>query len=93
MSRKLASTVDFNHRIKKDHIQFIDQHKKALQSDIKVPTNCKNKLICTNKNKYHNYCLITGRTKGIYNEYKMGRMSLKYAIYHGYVNGITKYSW
>lgn len=93
MSRKLASILDFNNRIKKDTIQLTTTHKKALQSDIKVPHNCKNVVLTTEKNNYHNYCLITGRTKGIYNKYKMGRMSLKYAIYHGYINGVTKYSW
>jgi len=93
MSRKLASIFDFNNRIKKDNQQICNKHRKALLSDVQIPVLTKISFFKKNTTKYHNYCLITGRTKGIYNKYKISRMSLKYAIYHGYINGVTKYSW
>lgn len=55
----------------------------------------KNKLIILKgyKSFVKNYCIISGRSRGIVRKYNISRMLFKYYASFGYLKGIKKGSW
>jgi len=43
--------------------------------------------------KTHNICRFTGRSKSVFNKYKMSRMVFRKYGENGYINGLKKASW
>lgn len=43
--------------------------------------------------KTHNICRFTGRSKSVFNKYKMSRMVFRKYGENGYINGLKKSSW
>lgn len=40
-----------------------------------------------------NRCVMTGRSKAVFNKFRMTRMAFKYLALNGMLNGVNKYSW
>lgn len=66
-----------------------------LNEELKIKTRIKlNKLPRSSSIvKIHNRCIITGRSRGIYKDFKLSRIMLKTLILNGFLPGITKSSW
>lgn len=94
MSNKFLQVSDLYkriHLISKTKKNYIN---KSLINDCFIPKN----LSFTQK-KFQpitfikNRCVLTGRSRAVYKKFKMGRMPLKNLILHGFISGVTKYSW
>lgn len=96
MASKLTNKNNFYIRYniyKKLESKFIN---KLIKKDIFIPHG-----ICYNKNEkkiysnsiIHSKCLISGRSRAIFNKFKMSRMIFKKYSEFGFLNGIRRASW
>lgn len=93
MSNKFLQVSDMYKRInainkvKKNYLQ------NSLKNDCFLPktsfTIKKKQPITSIKNR----CVLTGRSRAVFRLFRLSRMSFKYLALHGFLPGITKYSW
>jgi small subunit ribosomal protein S14 len=59
---------------------------KAIASDAKLPRNA-------NPTRQRNRCAITGRPRGTFRQFGLGRAKIRELAFQGNIPGITKASW
>lgn len=94
MSNRFLQVADLYKRIyitnkaKKNYIN------KSLITDCHLP---KKTSFILKKKEYTTYiknrCILTGRSRAVSKNFKISRMPLKNLILHGFISGVTKYSW
>ena len=47
----------------------------------------------TSLSRIHNFCFLTGRSRGIYRYFHMSRLCLREQASKGFINGMKKASW
>ncbi len=45
------------------------------------------------KNRLHNFCQLTGRSKGVYSKFKLCRIQIRELASNGKIPGVRKSSW
>lgn len=63
-----------------------DEKERAVQKLNKLPRN-------SSPVRQHNRCALTGRPKGYYRKFGLGRNKLREATMNGHVPGLRKSSW
>jgi ribosomal protein S14 len=94
MSNKFLQVSDFYKRlllVNKTKKNYINS---SLKNDCYLPKHISYLL----KNKHpttyiKNRCVLTGRSRAVSKQFKLNRMPLKNLILHGFISGVTKYSW
>jgi small subunit ribosomal protein S14 len=74
--------------------KFLLVYKKPQNSSLVI-----SKLVFLNvlrdgfKSRIHNYCIITGRARGVYRKFRVSRISLRQLGANGLYFGLKKASW
>lgn len=94
MSNKFLQISDFYKRlylstkIKKNYLV------KSFKNDSYLPKSISHTLKKYNATTYiKNRCILTGRSRAVSRHFKINRMPLKNLILHGFISGVSKYSW
>ena len=74
-------TVFYNRIILKNDYFFLNLYKYS-----KLRNSINNTSIC----KIRNRCIINGKSRSVYNKYRLSRHMFKYYASNGYLNGIKK---
>lgn len=77
---------------KKVFLKSLNKNKFLLNKYRKF-VNIKLLKICCYRSFIKNYCVITGRSRGIVQKFGISRMIFKYYASFGYLKGIKKSSW
>lgn len=101
MSSKFLVISDFYSRLNYYNKQKLCMVNKAQLNDLYLPkyVSFKNSLTIekfikkTNYTKIRNRCVMTGRSRAVFNKFRMTRMAFKYMALHGLINGVNKYNW
>lgn len=73
-------------KIIRDHNVSLEEKMVAQQKMQKLPRN-------SNPTRSRNRCLLTGRPRGVYRRFGLGRNKLRELVMSGQIPGITKASW
>lgn len=73
-------------KIIRDQNVSLDEKMAAQQKMQKLPKN-------SNPTRLRNRCLLTGRPRGVYRRFGLGRNKLRELVMSGQIPGITKASW
>jgi ribosomal protein S14 len=101
MSSKFLVISDFYSRINYYKKQKLCIVTKAQLNDLYLPkyVSFSNALTIEkllkgfSSTKIRNRCVMTGRSRAVFNKFRMTRMAFKYMSLHGLINGVNKYSW
>lgn len=80
LKKKLLKSISYNQHIDKS-LQLIAQ------------TNLDKHIKNSSITRIHNRCTKTGRSRGVYRDFKLSRISLRLSCLNGDFPGITKSSW
>lgn len=94
MSNKFLQVSDFYKRlllVKKTKKNYVNS---ALKNDCYLPKNIAYLLKKKQSTTFiKNRCVFTGRSRAVLKQFRLSRMPLKNLILHGFISGVTKYSW
>ena len=73
----------------------------SIVHDLSLPLHFRNKISLKNANlprksarvKIRNRCILTGRGKGVYQKFKISRITFRELASKGLIPGVTKSSW
>lgn len=91
MASKLKIRKDINNRIEVfNNCSLVNNYFKTNHYTNENHLIFYNKII---KNKIHNRCVLTGRSRSVYRHMRLTRMVLKKLSVYGLLPGIKKISW
>jgi ribosomal protein S14 len=100
MSTKLVLNKDFNYRTDINASKIKVRFVKLINSDLYLPietrvylTGKQNNKVSANSCKVRNRCILTGRSRAVFNYFKLTRMMFKNLAVKGYLVGLRKSSW
>jgi small subunit ribosomal protein S14 len=84
--KKYADQRAILRKVIRDQNASLDDKMVAQQKMQKLPRD-------SNRTRSRNRCLITGRPRGVYRRFGLGRNKLRELVMSGTIPGITKASW
>lgn len=96
MSNKFLQVSDFYKRLTyKNKLKSIFVSN-SIKKDCSLPKSVG--FLCSKRThkgfiSIKNRCVLTGRSRAVFKKLKISRMPLKYLSVHGFLPGISKFSW